>query len=237
MQLPVENDNNHFIIRLNHICVTFDEKEVLSDVSLDVRKGDFIAITGPNGGGKTTLLRVILKLLKPTRGVVSYFNEGREVDKLPIGYLPQKNLIDSRFPISVKEVVMSGLLRDKGVFARFSADDELRASNMIEHLGLTRQSRQTLGTLSGGQMQRALLGRALISNPSIIVLDEPLSYVDKQFENQIYNTIAELAPNSTILLVSHEMTSIAPMANRHIIVDRTVHDCHASHHFVISECE
>lgn len=237
MQLPVENDNNHFIIRLNHICVTFDEKEVLSDVSLDVRKGDFIAITGPNGGGKTTLLRVILKLLKPTRGVVSYFNEGREVDKLPIGYLPQKNLIDSRFPISVKEVVMSGLLRDKGVFARFSADDELRANSMIEQLGLTRQSRQTLGTLSGGQMQRALLGRALISNPSIIVLDEPLSYVDKQFENQIYNTIAELAPNSTILLVSHEMTSIAPMANRHIIVDRTVHDCHASHHFVISECE
>lgn len=237
MQLPVENDNNNFIIRLNHISVTFDEKEVLSDVSLDVRKGDFIAITGPNGGGKTTLLRVILKLLKPTRGVVSYFNEGREVDKLPIGYLPQKNLIDSRFPISVKEVVMSGLLRDKGVFARFSADDELRANSMIEQLGLTRQSRQTLGTLSGGQMQRALLGRALISNPSIIVLDEPLSYVDKQFENQIYNTIAELAPNSTILLVSHEMTSIAPMANRHIIVDRTVHDCHASHHFVISECE
>ena len=113
MPLPVESDNSNYIIRLDRISVIFDEKEVLSDVSLDVRKGDFIAITGPNGGGKTTLLRVILKLLKPTRGTVAYFNDGREVDRLPIGYLPQKNLIDSRFPISVKEVVMSGLLRDK----------------------------------------------------------------------------------------------------------------------------
>lgn len=236
MQLPDVNSKS-YIIRLGHVNVKFDEKEVLSDVSLDVRKGDFIAITGPNGGGKTTLLRVILKLLKPVSGSVEYYKEGEIVEKLSVGYLPQKNMIDSRFPISVKDVVRSGLMRDNGLFARISREDMYRADMMIEQLGLAKHAEQTLGTLSGGQMQRALLGRALISTPEVIVLDEPLSYVDKQFENQIYKTISDIAPNSTILLVSHEMTSIAPMANRHIIVDRTIHNCHASHHFVISECD
>lgn len=225
------------IITVENVCVRFEQREVLSDVTLTVNKGDFIAITGPNGGGKTTLLRVILKLLKPTSGSVEYWTDGHPVKRLPIGYLPQKNLIDSHFPISVREVVQSGLMREKGWFANISENDRQLTDQMIERLGLSMHADQTLGSLSGGQMQRALLGRALISNPKVIVLDEPLSYVDKQFESKIYSTIAEIAPESTILLVSHEMTAIAPMANRHIIVDRTIHDCHASHHFVISDCE
>lgn len=101
---------NDVIISLRDISRRWDGKDVLSDINFDVRRGDFVAITGPNGGGKTTLLRIILKLLKPTSGTVTYMDDGQPVENLSIGYLPQKNMIDARFPITVGEVVASGLI-------------------------------------------------------------------------------------------------------------------------------
>lgn len=225
------------IISLSSIEMIFDERVVLENINLNVYNGDLLAITGPNGGGKTTLLRIILKLLQPTSGVVTYWSAGQRIEHLKIGYLPQKNLIDSRFPITVKEVISSGLLGHKRLFHRFSEFEERGIDEMMRKMGVYAYANEKLGHLSGGQMQRALLGRALISNPEVLVLDEPLSYVDKRFEQQIYGIISDIAPTTTIVLVSHEMTSIAPMATRHIIVDRTIHDCHAVKHFVISECE
>ncbi len=216
------------MLQLRGVDMLREGRAILQDVNLDVNQGDFVAITGPNGGGKTTLLRIILGLLKPSSGSVS-FPAGRPT----IGYLPQKNMIDSHFPISVSEVVASGLLAIKGL------SKEERASRVDETLQLIEMedlAQRPIGRLSGGQLQRALLGRAIISKPKLLVLDEPLSYIDKHFEAHIYRLLAKIAPECTTLLVSHEMTTIASMANRHLLVDRTVTECTAQHHYSTTEC-
>lgn len=220
--------NKESLISLNGVSVRWNEQTVLSDVNFAIAKGDFVAITGPNGGGKTTLIRIILKLLKPSSGTVTYAN-----DKLKIGYLPQKNMIDSHFPITLREVVESGLLSSK------LSKDELigKVDKILDLIQLTEHASKPIGTLSGGQLQRGLLGRAIISEPEILVLDEPLSYIDKHFEAKIYEILEDLSQKTTIVLVSHEMTTISAMASRHLIVDKTVHECCAAHHYVKSECE
>lgn len=221
-------DTKYPIIRLESVNMTYERRRVLTDVNLTVEKGDFIAITGPNGGGKTTLLRIILKLLRPTSGKVDYLDsDGRVISRLPIGYLPQKNKIDSRFPITVREVVQSGLLAVNGL-----GRDEVksRVDRMLGMMGLEGHASNGLGELSGGQMQRALLGRALISEPSVVVLDEPLSYVDKRFEHHIYDIMERLKGEATVILVSHEMSAIASMANHHLIVDGAIHHCTSGVH-------
>lgn len=221
------------MIELSHVWMQWDNRIALRDVSLSVNEGDFLAITGPNGGGKTTLLRVILKLLTPTQGEVLFRNRGKIVKDLSIGYLPQKNMIDQRFPISVEEVVASGLLGKK----MQKEEIRLRVEEIISLVGLKEHTCHSIGNLSGGQLQRALLGRAIISNPRVLVLDEPLSYVDKRFEGKIYEIVAELAKRTTILLVSHEMSQISTIANRHLIVDQQLHECHATHHYIHTECD
>ena len=214
------------LISLNDVTMRFEGRTVLDNISLDINSGDFMAITGPNGGGKTTLLRIILRLLKPTSGRVVYNQD------ITIGYLPQKNQIDSKFPITVREVIASGLINSP-----LRNESTARVEDMLRLTGLTEKANDSLGQLSGGQMQRTLLGRALIASPSLLVLDEPLSYVDKHFEHHIYDIIRDLAPTTTIVLVSHEMSTIASLANRHIIVDRTLHSCHSHTHFVHYSCE
>ncbi len=223
------------IISINDVWHTFGEKTVLQDVNLTVNEGDFVAITGPNGGGKTTILRLILHLLKPTKGSVLYFEGGKQVERLKFGYLPQKNAIDSQFPITVEEVIASGLMTSP--FRRTTEGDRQLVDDTIKLVRLDEVRNHAIGKLSGGQLQRALLGRAIISKPSVLVLDEPLSYIDKQFEAHLYQIVETLAATTTIILVSHEMSVISGMANRHIIVaEGKIHECVAHHHFVKSEC-
>lgn len=217
------------LIELRDVWMGWNHRNILSDITLVIRKGDFIAITGPNGGGKTTLLRIVLGLLKPSRGKVV-----RCDTSLRIGYLPQKNMIDSHFPISVKEVIKSGLISEKSLS---ESEKAARYEQTVEEMGLSEQADKPIGVLSGGQLQRALLGRAVISRPDLLVLDEPLSYIDKRFENQLYKLIKKYSENCTIILVSHEMSKIAAMASRHFIVDGTLHACSAHHHYIYSECD
>lgn len=219
------------LISLNDVNMTWGQRHALVDANLDINRGDFLAITGPNGGGKTTLLRIILKLLKPTSGSVAYFNaQGQPTDRLAIGYLPQKNMIDSRFPITVSEVIALGLPKHNG---ENQESRTKRVAEVVAMVGLEEKAASSVGDLSGGQLQRALLGRALISRPEVLVLDEPLSYVDKRFEHRIYDIIRRVHnEGTTIILVSHEVTTIASMANRHIIVDRHLESCHSAHHFI-----
>ncbi|MDE5607446.1 MAG: metal ABC transporter ATP-binding protein [Muribaculaceae bacterium] len=222
-------DSDNVVIRLSDINMGWGGRKVLSDINLSVERGDFVAITGPNGGGKSTLLTIMLKLVRPQSGDVSYFApDGSPVSRLHIGYLPQKNKIDSHFPITVREVISSGLL---GPYGSGVADKGAAVEKTLETVGLTSHGDMAIGTLSGGQLQRTLLGRAIISKPDILVLDEPLSYLDKHFEQRVYELLAELAPTTTIILVSHEMTAIAKMAKRHLIVDGGIHECCARHHF------
>lgn len=220
------------LISLHDISLSREGRTILSDVNLKISQGDFIAITGPNGGGKTTLLRIMLRLFKPDRGSVIYSNV--DGGPLRIGYLPQKNMIDSHFPISVREVVESGLLGVKGIS---KVDKDALIVETLRLVGMDEHKDRPIGMLSGGQLQRALLGRAMISKPNLLVLDEPLSYLDKNFEARFYEIIADIKRDTTIVLVSHEMTAIAEMATRHLIVDRTLHECHAHHHYIKSECE
>ena len=229
--MSLQDNNNHLIV-IDNISIEREGRQVLTDVSMTVNKGDFIAITGPNGGGKTTLRRIMRKLLKPDRGYVKY---SCGIDgALRIGYLPQKNTIDSHFPISVHEVVASGLLGQKNITRQ---EKEAEVARALELIGMTDHSRQAIGALSGGQLQRALLGRAIISRPELLVLDEPLSYIDKKFEAHFYEIISEIKNSTTIVLVSHEMTMIAEMATRHLIVDHSLHECTAHHHYIRSECQ
>lgn len=226
------------IIELDNVVVGYDQHVIIPEVNLLVNRGDFIAITGPNGGGKTSLLRVILGLIKPEHGTVRFYDEGRIIEKLNIGYLPQKNAIDHRFPITVEEVVGSGLLKNRFVWNNKLTDEEnCRVDDILELVGMAQYRNSSIGNLSGGQLQRVLFGRSIIANPSVLVLDEPLSYVDKTFESQFYNIVEDLAKKTTVILVSHEMARIMQMANRHIIVDHGIEDCHAHRHFIQTECD
>lgn len=212
-----------------------EDRIVLSDVNFTADCGDFIAITGPNGGGKTTLLRLILGLLKPSEGRIIFYNsDGSTALKPPrIGYLPQKNSVDAHFPITVREVIASGLLADRSLGKE---EIDRRITDVLDIIELADYASRPIGKLSGGQLQRTLFARAIVSKPSVLVLDEPLSYLDKRFEAHLYRIIADIAKHTTILLVSHEMSEIAGMANRHIIVDGSLRECTAAHHYIHQEC-
>lgn len=228
--MPLPTDKlSPVILRLSNVAMTRGQRQVLSDVNLGISQGDFLAVTGPNGGGKTTLIRIILGLLKPSSGKVE-----RLQHNLRTGYLPQKSSIDSSYPITVREVITSGLLG----CGHSKAHEQELTDRMLELVELTGHASKPIGALSGGQQQRALLGRAIISNPQLLVLDEPLSYVDKHFENKIYKIIESLASRTTIVMVSHEISTIATMANRHIIVNGTITECRSAHHFAkIALCD
>lgn len=229
------NHHQHKLITLRDVGLRHGVRQVLSGVDLDICRGDFMAITGPNGGGKTSLLRIILGLLKPTVGRVDYIDaDGSRIRRMDVGYLPQKNAIDSHFPLTVSEVVASGLLGRRGLSREEISD---RTAATLSTIEMEQYASQSIGRLSGGQVQRSLLGRALISGAPLLILDEPLSYVDKHFEHRIYDILREQkASGTTVVLVSHEMTAIAEMATRHIIVDGTVHACHSDNHRVVCDC-
>lgn len=213
-----------------------DSRVILDDVNFTVDRGDFLAITGPNGGGKTTLLRLILGLLTPRKGKIVYYDEqGKEMtrDAFRPGYLPQKNSVDSHFPITVGEVIASGLLSVKNLD---KAEKQSRVEDALKLVELVDLASRPIGRLSGGQLQRALLGRAIVARPHVLILDEPLSYLDRHFEEQLYRILSQIADKSTVLLVSHQISKIDALANRHVIVDHALTECTHRHHYKPADC-
>lgn len=231
---PTDTPKTPTLIRLTDVEFRRENRLILSQVNLSVNRGDFMAVTGPNGGGKTTLLRLMLRLARPTGGSVEYLDGDTSSRSLHIGYLPQKNMIDSRFPISVREVIASGLMN--GSNPKISPTDP-RVEETLRLIELESHASNPIGALSGGQLQRVLLGRALVSGPAVLILDEPLSYLDSYFEERLYEILAGLREHTTIILVSHQMSRIESMASRHIIVDHNIHECHGTHHFVPCDCD
>lgn len=186
------------LLELKGITAGYEQAVVLRDVNLTIREHDFIGIIGPNGGGKTTLLKVILGLLKPFSGEITYHAAKQSL----FGYLPQNSRYDARFPISVKEVVLSGLCLRRGFLMGTRRQTGSGWLNSWRLIGMGEFKNRPIGELSGGQMQRVFLCRAIISAPKILILDEPSTYVDANFENEFYSVLGELNKSMSIVMVS-----------------------------------
>ncbi len=207
------------LLELKDIAAGYDAQPVLQHVNLCINEGDFLGIIGPNGGGKTTLLKVILGLLKPSAGEI--------IRHVPLhnlfGYLPQNSAFDRRFPISVEEVVLSGLLSEKGILSSYTRADRRKARELLEKYGMGKYAARPIGELSGGQMQRVFLCRAIISSPRILILDEPTTYVDSHFEQEFYAVLRDLNRTMTIVMVSHDLGTICAYVKTIACVNRGLH--------------
>jgi len=210
------------LLTIRDLTVSYDTKVVLERANLVVEENDFIGIIGPNGGGKTTLLKAILGLVQPQSGEI-LFSESMKNKRGDIGYLPQVNKFDSKFPITVFEVIHSGLAMQGKWKMGFFKKDKQRVEAIIDELGIGRFAHRPIGELSGGQMQRTFLGRALISDPRILILDEPDTYVDNQFEGELYRKLRELNQRMAILLVSHDVGTISTYVKSIACVNRELH--------------
>lgn len=211
------------LISLKDVSVGYDDRQkVLDHVNLDILPNDFIGVIGPNGGGKTTLVKTILKAL-PYSGEVQYSPVIGSDGYRAIGYLPQVSDIDKSFPISVCEVVLSGLQARKRLFGRYSAADKAKALQQLDLCGIESIARRPIGELSGGQLQRTLLCRALISDPKVLILDEPANFVDNKFEKELYAILRQLNDRMAIIMVSHDLGTITSHVKSIVCVNRHVH--------------
>ena len=212
------------LIEINNLTVGYDNNpNVLNDVSLTIYKDDFLGVIGPNGGGKTTLLKTILGLLKHELGTINFYDNGKKVPSLNVGYLPQINHIDKKFPISVTEVILSGITSKKKYFRRYTAEERKRVKHIANQLGISLLLNRAIGELSGGQLQRVLLGRAIVDNPKLIILDEPSTYVDKLFETDFYKLLGEINKDIAIMLVSHDVGTIISLVKNIACVNLGLH--------------
>jgi zinc transport system ATP-binding protein len=217
------------LLEMQSVTAGYNNHIILEDVSLTIKRRDFLGIIGANGSGKTTLLKVIMGQLKPLRGMVRFYFEAGEKARpgKHIGYLPQQNMFDKQFPITVTDVVLSGLTSKKGMFKSFSREDKETARQILEQMGIMELSGRAIGNLSGGQMQRVFLARALVSSPEILVLDEPDTFVDQSFSRAFYEILQELNDRIAIVLVSHDLGMISSHVKSIACISRTLH-YHAS---------
>jgi len=211
---------------MHSLSASYGALTVIKDVNFVVDESDFIGVIGPNGGGKTTLLKIILGLLKPSAGSIVFNENILNGDR--IGYLPQMSTGDINYPVTVTDIVLSGLMIQKGFISRMTASDKIRAAKVIDELGLTALAGATINELSGGQMQRVFLGRAIIGEPKLLLLDEPGNFVDTTFENDFYEKLRELNKRMAILMVSHDVGTISSHIKSFACVNRTLH-YHPSH--------
>lgn len=210
------------IVDLKKVSFAYHDTSVLTDVSFQILPGEYIGIIGPNGGGKTTLLKLIMGFLKPTSGNISVFGLPPQQAIHQIGYVPQSLRYDKQFPISVFELVLSGRLSKLPWYGIYSKEDTDAALSILQRVGLLDYKDNAFGTLSGGQAQRALIARALVSKPKLLLLDEPTASVDTKAEADIYAFLKELSQEMTIMMVTHDLKAAIDQVQRVICVQNTV---------------
>ncbi len=196
------------VINLQNLAFAYNGEATLADVSLSVKQGDFLAMIGPNGGGKTTLLKLMLGLLKPLSGTIEVLGDTPQHAMGRIGYVPQHTAVRPGFPITVLETVLMGVKRKNRPLFGHSQQDRDRAIAAVEQVGLVGKEQGRFGDLSGGQMQRALIARALVAEAELLLLDEPTANVDPQGSFCLYDFLRRLGANKqiTIVTVSHDLS-------------------------------
>jgi zinc transport system ATP-binding protein len=194
------------MISIRHLWAGYEHEQVLEDVNLTVYEGDFVGLIGPNGGGKTTLVKVLLGLLPPRRGEVRIVGQPVAKGRRYIGYVPQIAEFDRDFPVNVWEVTRMGRLGRRGLLQRLHREDDEVVAQALREVNMLELRDRPIGELSGGQRQRVYIARALASEPEILILDEPTSSVDPQVSVSIYELLNELNAHVTIMLISHDVS-------------------------------
>ncbi len=206
-------------VDVSHLSFGYSTDHVLRDINFHIDKGQFFAIIGPNGGGKSTLLKLLLGLLEPQEGTIRIYGEDPPCPK--IAYVPQNLVLDRQFPITALEVVLGARSRNLSFLGRYRAEDIDCARSALEQTGVLEYESDLFGTLSGGISQRVLVARALASNPSILLLDEPTSCTDKNAESNLLEIIDQLKSSTTILMVTHHVEVIAPLVDGVLCIHKT----------------
>lgn len=216
-------------VQLQNVSFSYGDRPVLEDVSLTIAQGEFLGVVGPNGGGKTTLLKIMLGLLRPARGKVRIFGQSPGTARRRVGYVPQLLHFAPEFPATVMDVVLMGRLADGMAPGPFREPDRLAARQALEQVDMAGMAGRHLEALSGGEKQRALIARALVCRPEMLLLDEPTVSLDALAERRLYELLSELNDTLTIVLVTHDVGLVSEVlrsvlcVNRRVIRHRTSH--------------
>ena len=212
------------LVDISHLSAGYNGETILQDINLSIEREDFIGLIGPNGGGKTTLLKIILGLLDPKKGSIHVMGQSPQQARRHIGYVPQFTVFDSDFPITVRDVVRMGRLGPKHLFKGYSDKDDAVVDERLDWVELSKQKDRALSELSGGQRQRVYIARALASEPELLLLDEPTISVDIEARTHIYDLLHKINElGVTILLVSHDLNVISSYVKTIGCLNRTLH--------------
>jgi zinc transport system ATP-binding protein len=208
------------VISVRDVTFGYGREVVLDHVSLEIRPRDFLALIGPNGGGKTTLIKVMLGLLEPWSGEVAYHLPDR---RGRLGYVPQFSTFDRNFPLRVSEMVLMGRAGGRSLIRPYSREDRDRVERELERLGLTGIAKSHVSEVSGGQLQRALIARALVSAPEVLFLDEPTASIDAESRETLRGVLEELNRRIPVVVVTHDVSSISPQVRTIACINRKLH--------------
>lgn len=199
-----------YAVEINNLSVQYNNIPALSNISLSVAENDFLAIIGPNGGGKSTLIKTVLGIIKPQCGTIKIFGQSHEKYSFPIGYVPQFSNFSRDFPIKVIDVIMIGRLTGRiNLFHQYTNMDYKIAENLMKKLDIIYLKNRQIGQLSGGQLQKVLIARALATEPKLLLLDEPTASVDNDSKTEIYEFLKVVNQFTTIILVTHDIAAIS----------------------------
>lgn len=216
---------NNVVIDIDNVSFNYGAVPVLEDISLKIHADEFIGIIGPNASGKSTLLKLVLGLLEPDKGTIKKFNLDCQHHRNHIGYVPQHVSFPRDFPVTVTEVVMMGHVASSSRFIRFNKNEIISAKQAMHALEIEEIAKRQIGSLSGGQLQRVLIARALVCQPNILILDEPTSNVDMRVEEDIFSLLKNYSEHMTIIVVSHDIAFISGYVDRVACLNRTL-VCH-----------
>ncbi|MFA5629512.1 MAG: ABC transporter ATP-binding protein [Dehalococcoidales bacterium] len=210
------------IVNFKNVWAYYNHHPALQDVNLSIYEKDFLGIIGPNGGGKTTLLKTMLGLLKPQRGKVTVLGKTPSESRSEIGYVPQKSSFDKNFPISVWQVALMGLYGETGLFRHYSPAAKKKAEEALEKVSMLEHRNRQIGELSGGQQKRVFIARALASTPKLMLLDEPMESVDPKVQGELYELLKDLQQEMAIVLVSHDISAISVYVDKIACLNQTL---------------